>query len=115
MLDKDPGLPGWVTALLAWMSGHPYVSWGGLTAFLVALWSSLRDGRGWLWSIFGAVLSVLITLSVLAVMRNTGLHEEWMPVIGLAIGFIGADRIRAAILRLWYGRRAMSLGQSEHE
>lgn len=94
---------------------HPYASWGGVTAFFVALWSSLRDGRGWLWSLFGAILAVLITLSALAVMRNTGLHEEWIPIIRVAVGFIGADRIRVAIHSVWYEYRNQVISKNTND
>ncbi|MDK9356737.1 phage holin family protein [Lelliottia wanjuensis] len=107
MVEKEPGLLGWLTALGAWATGHSYASWGGGTAFLAALWSGLKDGRAWCSSLFGAALAVLITLSILTVMRKTGLHEEWMPIVGLAVGFIGADRIRAAVLGAWDSRKNM--------
>lgn len=105
MLEKEPGILGWLASLGSMATSHPYASWGGGTAFLAALWSSLKDGRGWCSSIFGSVLAALITISVLAVMRKTGLHEEWMPLVGLAVGFIGADRIRAAALAAWDSRK----------
>lgn len=107
MLDREPGILGWLSALGAWALNHPYASWGSFTAFLAALWSSLKDGRGWCLSLFGASLAVIITLSALAVMRKTGLHEEWMPIVGLIVGFVGADRIRAAVLGAWDSRKNM--------
>lgn len=115
MLDREPGILGWLSALAAWSTGHPYVSWGGGTAFATALWSSLKDGRGWASSLFGAALAVLITLSVLAVMRKTGLHEEWMPLVGLVVGFVGADRIRAAVLGAWDTRKNNLVNKDESE
>lgn len=104
-MEKEPGVLAWLASLGSWALGHPYLSWGGGTAFLAALWSSLRDGRGWCSSIFGSVLAALITLSLLAVMRKTGLHEEWMPLVGLLVGCVGADRIRAAVLAAWDSRK----------
>ncbi|HDR2353291.1 TPA: phage holin family protein [Enterobacter roggenkampii] len=105
MIEKEPGLLGWLTATLAWLANHPYATWGSFTAFLAALWSSLKDGKGWAASIFAGLLAIAITLSVLAVMRKTGLHEEWMPIVGMLVGFIGADRIRAAVLGAWDSRK----------
>ncbi|MEZ2604954.1 phage holin family protein [Kluyvera intermedia] len=61
----------------------------------------MKDGKSWCASIFAGVLAIAITLSVLAVMRKRGLHEEWMLLVGLLVGFIGADRIRAAVLGAW--------------
>jgi hypothetical protein len=65
--------------------------------------------------LFGGVLAVLITLSVLAVMRKSGLHEEWMPLVGLVVGFVGADRIRAAVLDAWELRKNKLVKNDESE
>ncbi|SAF46381.1 phage holin family protein [Enterobacter kobei] len=105
MVEKEPGLMGWLTATLSWLASHPYATWGSITAFCAALWSALKDGAGWAASIFAAFLAIGITLSILAVMRKTGLHEEWMPIVGMLVGFIGADRIRAAVLGAWDSRK----------
>lgn len=114
MIEKEPGIFGWIAALGAWASTHPYASWGSATAFMAALWSSVKDGRGWCSSLFGAALAVLITVSVLAVMRKTGLHEEWMPLVGLAVGFVGADRIRAAVLGAWDTHKTKLRGEDKN-
>lgn len=105
MIEKEPGLYGWLTATIAWLTSHPYATWGSVTAFFAALWSALKDGAGWAASIFAAFLAIAITLSILAVMRKTGLHEEWMPIVGMLVGFVGADRIRAAVLGAWDSRK----------
>lgn len=115
MVEKEPGILGWIAALGAWATSHPYASWGGSSAFIAALWSSLKDGRGWVSSLFGASLAVVITISILAVMRKTGLHEEWMPLVGLAVGFVGADRIRAAVLAAWDSRKNNLVKNDESE
>lgn len=114
MLEKEPGILGWLASLGAWATEHPYISWGGGTAFLAAFWSSLKDGRGWCSSLFGGVLAVLFTLSILAVMQKTGLHEAWMPLVGLLIGCVGADRIRAAIIGAWDTRKNRLNGEDKH-
>lgn len=101
MFEKDPGLWGWFASALAWVKSYPYLSWGSATAFLAATWSGLTDKHGWCSSLFGALLATIITLSILAVMKKTGLHDEWMPVVGLVVGFVGADRIRSAVLGGW--------------
>lgn len=115
MVEKEPGILGWIASLASWAVGHAYATWGSITAFLAALWSSLKDGRGWVSSLFGGVLAVLITLSVLAVMRKSGLHEEWMPLVGLVVGFVGADRIRAAVLDAWELRKNKLVKNDESE
>ncbi|SUW63281.1 phage holin, lambda family [Buttiauxella agrestis] len=114
MLEKEPGLLGWLSATGAWLLSHPYASWGSLTAFLAALWSALKDGKGWCASTFAGVLAIAITLSVLAVMRKTGLHEEWMPLVGMLVGFIGADRIRAAVVGAWDSRKIHLKGDDKN-
>ena len=115
MLEKEPGVLAWLNALAAWAIGHPYAAWGSCTAFLAALWSSLKDGRGWCASLFGGFLAILITLSTLAVMKKTGLHEEWMPLVGLLVGFVGADRIRAAVLGAWDARKGKLVSKDENK
>ncbi|WP_336284193.1 phage holin family protein [Citrobacter arsenatis] len=115
MIEKEPSTLGWLNSVAAWALGHPYASWGSCSAFLVALWSSLKDGLGWIHSLFGAALAVLITLSVLAMMRKTGLHDEWMPLVGLVVGFVGADRIRAAVLGAWDSRKNNLVKKDESE
>lgn len=119
MIDKEPGFTSWIgtafSAAQIWITGHPYASWGGSTAFLAALWSSLKDGKGWCSSLFAAVLAIVITLSVLAVMHKTGLHEEWMPLVGMIVGFVGADRIRSAVLGAWDARKGKLIDNEGHE
>lgn len=77
---------------------YPYISWVGGTAFLVAYWTGMKDKHSWRASFFGGILSTIIAVSVLAVVQKIGLNTEWIPVIGLLVGFIGADRIRVLIL-----------------
>lgn len=114
MFEKDPNLLGWFGASIAWLKQHPYGVWGSITAFFTAIWSSLSDKHGWASSLFGGVLAAIITLSILAVMKKTGLHEEWMPVVGLVVGFVGADRIRAAILGAWESRKKSLNGDNKN-
>lgn len=108
----DPNTASWFYSAVEWAQNHPYYSWGTLSAFFVSLWTSLSDGRGWIHSIFGAVLAVLITLSLLAVMKLAGWHEEWMPLIGMLVGFVGADRIRSAILGAWESHKGRLSGNN---
>lgn len=115
MIDKEPGILGWIVAAVSWAIGHPYASWGGGSAFLAALWSTLKDGKGWCASFFASFLAVVITLSILAVMRKTGLHEEWMPLVGMLVGFVGADRIRSAILGAWDTRKNNLLNRNNDD
>jgi lambda family phage holin len=113
MFEKEPGLLSMFSAAADWLKDHPYGSWGVITAFLTALWSGFKDKHGWLSSIFGGVLATIITLSILAVMKKTGLHEEWMPIVGLLVGFVGADRIRAAVLGAWETRKGNLVNTDE--
>ncbi|ELD3428712.1 MULTISPECIES: phage holin family protein [Enterobacter] len=114
MVEKEPSLMGWLAAALAWLASHPYATWGSITAFFAALWSALKDGAGWSASIFAAFLAIAITLSILAVMRKTGLHEEWMPIVGMLVGFVGADRIRAAVLGAWDSHKNRFNGENKN-
>lgn len=106
MIDKNPDSLSWLSRTLQSAIAYPYATWGGSTAFLAALWSAAKDGKGWCASLFAAILAVVITLSVLAVMRKTGLHEEWMPLVGMLVGFVGADRIRTVVLGAWDARKS---------
>ncbi|WP_343529292.1 phage holin family protein [Yokenella regensburgei] len=106
MFEKDPSTHDWVTSLIAWAAHHyPYVAWGGITAFFFALWSSLRDGKGWLFSIFAAVLGAVMAISIIVGLKEAGVHTKWLPVVGMIVGFIGADRIRATLLGMWEIRK----------
>lgn len=113
MIDKNPDSLSWLSRTLQNAIAYPYATWGGSTAFLAALWSAAKDGKGWCASLFAAVLAVVITLSVLAVMRKTGLHEEWMPLVGMIVGFVGADRIRTAVLGAWDARKGQVINSKE--
>jgi len=37
MIEKEPGLSGWLSATGTWLLSYPYASWGSLTAFLATL------------------------------------------------------------------------------
>jgi lambda family phage holin len=115
MVYKDPNTLTWLSRAIDWAFTHPYAVWGSLSAFLVSLWASLRDGYGWLHSLFGAVLAIIITLSLLALMRLAGWHEEWMPIVGMIVGFIGADRIRVAVLNAWENRKHNLVNNNDHD
>ncbi|EEO9371570.1 phage holin family protein [Salmonella bongori] len=115
MIDKDHRVMGWLSTLVAWALGHPHASWGGITAFTFGLWSSLKDGNGWLSSLFLSFLAVLITLILLEIMKITGFHEDWMPGVGMIIGVVGADRIRMAILGAWEIRKNKLVNKDESE
>lgn len=82
MFEKAPDVWGWFSLSVTWVKSNSYLYWGSFTAFLAALWSGLCDKHGWWSSLFGGLLATIITLSILAVMKKTGLHEEWMPRLG---------------------------------
>lgn len=115
MIDKDPSILQMLSRAGGCLVNHPYATWGGLSAFAMSLWASLKDGAGWLHSIGAGILAVLITLGVLAVMKKTGLHEEWMPLVGMLVGFIGADRIRAAVIGAWETHKTKLGAQDDHK
>lgn len=88
-----------------WLLDHPLGFFTGLSAFVVSCWSGLAEGRRGSRLLTGGIVCVLITLAVVGAMRSSGLHAAWMPIIGILVGFIGADRIRDAILSAWESRR----------
>lgn len=88
-------------AISTWIKAHPYITWGIVSAFMISFWSSMKDRLRARVAVCDGVLCIIITLSLLAVMKLAGLHEEWMPVIGMGVGFIGVERIRQAIINGW--------------
>jgi|SRR5471030_1214075 len=98
---------------LQWLMGHPLAFFTGLSAFFISLWSGLQDGLKKSKAFLDACACVLITLAVVAVMKFGGMHSSWMPLIGVLVGFIGALRIREAILGAWETRKNKILEDNE--
>lgn len=103
-MNNQDGLIGMIYKAWMWLIAHPLGFWTGVSAFLVALWSTLKDGAGWVESIAVSIISVVVALGLVAVMRSSGMNEDWMPIIGMMVSFIGVDRIRFAIRSAWDSR-----------
>jgi lambda family phage holin len=108
--------PDWFSHLLqagTWLADHPLGFFTGLSAFIVSCWSGLAEGRRGFPLLVGGLVCVLTTLAVVAAMRSSGLHASWMPIVGIFVGFVGADRIRDAILSAWESRKIPPFIDSE--
>jgi hypothetical protein len=55
-------------------------------------------------SIAVSIISVVVALGLVAVMRSSGMNEDWMPIIGMLVSFVGVDRIRFSIRSAWDSR-----------
>ncbi|MNB60001.1 hypothetical protein D3C81_31950 [compost metagenome] len=84
-----------------WVVAHPLGSWGAISAFVVSVWSDLGDGHRWIESIATGFVAVFVSLGLIAVMHKSGMHEEWMPVVGMLVGIVGVDRIKTAVRGAW--------------
>lgn len=102
MSDKD--LVWWQT-VLQHISLHRLGWFTGGSAFFAAVWAGLSDGNGLARSSFGGVICVLISLGIVAVMQTGGVYQTWTPLAGIFVGFIGAERIRDAVLAAWDSRK----------
>ncbi|WP_114195623.1 phage holin family protein [Edaphovirga cremea] len=102
MNEKDPNL--W-SAALDFLSQNRLMMFTGVSAFIISLWSSLNDGKSWARSIFGGIICVIIAFAVLEVMKSSGIQGNWLPVVGIFVGFIGAERFRDGVLNAWETRK----------
>lgn len=85
-------------------------SWGGFSAFMVSVWSDMGDGHGWFDSIATGFVATALALSVISGMQTEGMHQAWMPVVGMVIGFIGIDRVKRAFRSAWDNHAKKRLG-----
>lgn len=72
-----------------------------LITFATTFWTLRKDGTGLRDSLEGAVVGMLITFSVLSAIQGDETHKYFINFIGLVIGFIGPERLRAAIVGAW--------------
>lgn len=86
-----------------------------ISAFVIAVWSGLIDGKGWGRSIFGGIICVFIAIALVAVLKISGMHSSWLPIVGVFVGFIGAERIRDAILGAWETRKSKLVDNNEND
>ena len=110
MNEKDPNL--W-SAALEFMSQNRLILFTGVSAFIISLWSSLNDGKSWARSIFGGIICVIIAFAVLQVMESSGIQGNWLPVVGIFVGFIGAERFRDGVLNAWENRKQKLLNDKK--
>lgn len=69
--------------------------------FFTALWSLRKDSHGWRDAMEGAGIAVLIAVSIFAAIKGDESYIAYKCAIGLLVGFIGSERIRAAIVGAW--------------
>lgn len=115
MIDKNPDLFGWLYRAFQWATSHPIFSWGVLTTFTAAMWSAWREGKGKAESFFSAIVATVFALSLLGVMHLAGLHENYIPIIGMIVGFYGADRIRSSIIEGLNALKQKHFGDKKNE
>lgn len=103
MSERDPG---WWASLLDSIIVHRLGWFTGASSFIAAVFSGLMDGKSWARSSFGGLICVIIALGLIAALHAGGLYQSWWPLIGIFVGFIGAERIRDAILAAWETRKS---------
>lgn len=102
MSDKDPG---WWQSVFLHLSQNR-LGWFTLcSAWLAAFWAGRLEGNSLARSAFGGVICALISLAIMYAMRAGGVRQDWVPFVGIVVGFIGAERIRDAILGAWDSRK----------
>ncbi|EGT5658494.1 hypothetical protein JD793_004698 [Citrobacter braakii] len=102
MSDKDFA---WWQSVVQHVSQHRLGWFTGGSAFFAAIWAGLLDGNSLARSAFGGVICVLIALGIVSVMQTSGMYQAWMPLAGIFVGFIGAERIRDTVLAAWDSRK----------
>lgn len=69
-----------------------------LSAAGVSVLMTLKDGKGWIYTLTTAPVCGLIALGIIPLLQLFGLPDNAAPVIGPVVGFIGADKVREIIL-----------------
>lgn len=102
MSDKDFA---WWQSVFQHITQHRLGWFTGFSAFLAAVWAGLCDGNSLARSALGGVICVLISLGIVAAMQIGGVYQSWAPLVGIFVGFIGAERLRDAALAVWDSRK----------
>jgi multisubunit Na+/H+ antiporter MnhE subunit len=112
MNEHDPGLWMGLARLLGrffrWLFvEHSKVAFAVICGFIVALWSSLKDGKSLKDSAFGGIICVMITLPLMWGISNSGEYINFLLCVPIFVGFIGADQLRDAVRAGWKKARSI--------
>jgi hypothetical protein len=80
---------------------HPLAFFSGLSTFAISCWSGGIEGLPPGRTFVNSIISVFCTLAFLAAFNQEGHHQLFLPLIGMVVGFIGAERMRNAVLNTW--------------
>lgn len=97
MPEKDPGL--WV-ALAAWLAAHAPTIYGALLAMSIAFFRVIHGGGKISKALLGGVMCGLLSMALINGMELVGLSSSYAGFVGGLVGFIGADTLREAAIRL---------------
>lgn len=112
MSDKDPA---WWQSVIQCVTQYPIAFFVGSSAFLSALWAGMMDGHSLARSAFGGLICVIIVMALVLIVQLSGFFQLWMAFVGIFVGFIGAERIRDAILVAWDSRKKGILRGKNHD
>ncbi|MFX2607052.1 phage holin family protein [Enterobacter mori] len=112
MSDKDPV---WWQAVISHIAQYPIAWFVGGSAFFSALWAGMMDGHSLARSAFGGLICVIIVMALVLIVQLSGFFQLWMAFVGIFVGFIGAERIRDAILVAWDSRKKRMLEGQHHD
>ncbi|MFX2611933.1 phage holin family protein [Enterobacter mori] len=93
----------------------PHCFFVGSSAFLSALWAGMMDGHSLARSAFGGLICVIIVMALVLIVQLSGMLQLWMAFVGIFVGFIGAERIRDALLVAWDSRKKRMLRDRHHD
>lgn len=80
---------------------HPLAFFSGLSTFAISCWSGAIEGLPPGRTFVNSIICVFCTLAFLAAFNEEGHHQLFLPLIGIVVGFVGAERMRNAVLNTW--------------
>lgn len=97
MPEKDPGL--WA-ALAAWLAFHSPTIYGAMLAMAIAFFRVIHGGGKLSKALLGGVMCGLLSMALINGAELVGLSSGYAGFVGGMVGFIGADTLREAALKM---------------
>jgi divalent metal cation (Fe/Co/Zn/Cd) transporter len=96
---------GWLNEIIMFIFKHPIAFFTGIASLITSIWVSYYNNFPKTRMTLDAVLSVFISLAIIAIMLNDSYHLHWLPIVGIVIGFIGPERICNSIIGAWNAKK----------
>ncbi len=101
----NAGDSGGVYELFNFIANHVASFFTVFSTLIISFWNSFHEKCSRAEKSLEAISCAVTSLALLGFFKFSGLHEDWWPIIGIAVGFIGVARIRLAIISAWDSRK----------